>query len=292
MVSPLDMTAVQESLSDFNIPPRPDMLVELQTELDSSEPDLKHIAQIIHNDVGIAGFTLKVVNSALFNLPRKIASIDHACMFLGRDRVIRLVKSVALKFTLSEGCSHPFTEKLWRTSSNVGAAAMTLAKELGLDEETSDEMHTLGLFHNAGKALIMEQNQEYPQILREAYQQSNESITEFENSQLGVSHEVLGYLISQVWGLSIELSRVIAYHHSPIVILAQGTDKEKQILAILKMAEHMTALPKQLCDADVDEEWIEYGGRFLRVLDLKRDQLKMMGEKLFDAHIDNIYYSE
>lgn len=289
MATPLDMTSVRKSLANFTIPPRPDMLIELQEELDSSDPDLKHIAQIIHNDVGIAGFTLKVVNSALFNLPRKIASIDHACMFLGRNRVIQLVKSVALKFTLSEGKSDPFTEKLWRTSSNVGACAMSLGKHLGLDEETADELYTLGLFHNAGKALILEQNPNYPEVLKQAYQQRSSSISDFETKELRATHELLGYLIAQVWGLSAELSNVIAYHHSPLLVLATGTDKEKQVLALLKLSEHMVGLPRQLGDAETDEEWEEYGGRILLALGLKHTQIRELAEMLHQAGVDNIY---
>lgn len=289
MATPLDMSAVRKSLANFTIPPRPDMLIELQQELDSPDPDLKHIAEIIHNDVGIAGFTLKVVNSALFSLPRKIASIDHACMFLGKNRVIQLVKSVALKFTLSEGKKDAFTEKLWRSSSNVGACAMTLAKHLGFDDETADELYTTGLFHNAGMALILEQNPNYPEVLKQAYQQSCKSISDFETKELRATHELLGFLIAQVWGLSNELSNVIAYHHSPLLILATGTEKEKQVMALLKLSEHMIDLPHLLGDAKEDEEWQEFGDRLLMILNLKPSQLPEIGEVLNQAGIDNKY---
>ncbi len=285
MVTPLDMSTVQASLAHFTIPPRPDMLIELQEELDKSEPDLKHIANIIHNDVGIAGFTLKVVNSALFNLPRKINSIDHACMFLGRNRVVQLVRSIALRFTLSDGKSDPFTEKLWRTSSDVGATAMLIAKYLGLEDEQADEMYTAGLFHNAGKALILEQNPHYPETLRQAYQSGDKTISEVESEQLNANHELLGFLVAQIWGLSSELSHVIAYHHNPFLLLATGTEKQKLILAILKLAEHMVGLYKQLGDAKVDEEWEEYSTRLLLVLGLEYHQLYEIGDIIDEAGI-------
>jgi HD-like signal output (HDOD) protein len=290
MAKPIDMQAIRSSLSDFTIPPRPDMLNQLQQEMDSDELSLKRITTIIQHDIGISGFTLKVVNSPLFSLPRKINSIEHACIFLGLPRVIRLVNSVMLKFTLSEGKEDAFTQRLWSTSTNVASAAMALAQHLELGDDMADDLLSIGFFHNAGMALILDQNSDYPDIVKKAYSQNDITISEYETKEFRASHDLLGFLLAQTWGLTAQLSNVIAFHHNPLIILATGESKEKQMLALLKLAEHMTGLPELLAGCTHDIEWDTYGERLLRSLSLQSTQLPEIGEALNEKGVGNIYH--
>jgi HD-like signal output (HDOD) protein len=289
MAKPVDMNTIKSILSDFSIPPRPEMLKHLQKEMDNQEQCLKRIANIIQQDVGISGFTLKVVNSPLFSLPRKITSIEHACMFLGLSRIVRLVNSVVLRFTLSKGDDEAFTQRLWNCSTNVAGAAMALAQLLELGDDLADDMYTAGLFHNAGMALIFAQNADYAKILSQAYNQHSCTISEYENEYLKTSHELLSFLLAQTWGLTTELSNVIAYHHSPLIVLATGTNKEKQMLALLKLSEHYSGLPEMLGSATQDIEWEKYGDRLLDILGLEDFQLLELGQALEERGVDNIY---
>ena len=290
MAKPIDMQTIRSSLSDFVIPPRPDMLNQLQQEMESDDRNLKRIAAIIQQDIGISAFTIKVVNSPLFSLPRKITSIEHACMFLGLPKVIRLVNSVMLKFTLSNGKEDAFTQRLWSTSTNVASAAMALAQHLKMSDDMADDLYSIGLFHDAGMALILEQNSDYPDIIKKAYNQNEMTISEYEIKQFRSSHELLGFLLAETWGLTTQLSNVIAYHHSPLIILATGQPKEKQMLALLKLAEHMTGQPELLTGSSTDIEWEEYGERLLRLLAIESAQLHEIGAALDEKGVVNIYH--
>ncbi|NQZ08684.1 MAG: HDOD domain-containing protein, partial [Algicola sp.] len=204
--------------------------------------------------------------------------------------VIRLVHSVMLKFTLSEGKEDAFTQRLWSTSTNVASAAMALAQHLELGEDMADDLYSIGLFHDAGMALILDQSDDYPDVVKQAYNQSDVTLSEYEVENIRTSHELLGFLLSQTWGLTAQLSNVIAYHHSPLIILATGSSKEKQMLALLKLAEHMTGLPELLTGCTLDVEWDKYGDRLLRVLALESFQLPELGEALDEKGVGNIYH--
>jgi len=286
----LDMTKVESSLDGFTIPPRPEMLKQIQEEVAKEVPNIKDIAACINQDVGIAGFTLKVVNSPLFSLPRKISTIDHACMFLGLNRLIKLVNSIVLRFTLSEGSEDIFTQKLWNSATKIGNASLALAQHLDLGTNFADDCYTLGLFHNAGMALILAQTAEYPALLRQAYI-GGTTIGEFEEDHFETSHEVLGFLIAQTWGLDRSLCSVIAYHHSPMIILATGEQPEKEMFAILKLAEHMVGATELLYGINPDSEWERYSVQILDVLHLEEFQLLDLGEVLHQAGIDNVYHT-
>jgi HD-like signal output (HDOD) protein len=285
----LNMSKIDSALEGFTIPPRPDMLQQVQNEVEKDEPDLKAISKAINQDVGIAGFTLKVVNSPLFSLPRKISTIEHACMFLGLTRLIKLVNSIVLRFTLSAGDEAIFTEKLWNTSMKIGNASLILAQHFEMGKDFADDCYTAGLFHNAGMALIFSQTPQYPKILRQAYE-TNAIIGEFEEQELETSHEVLGFLIAQSWGLNSEISNVIAYHHSPNIMLATGEASEKKMFAILKLAEHMVNATEILTGVNPDPEWEKNITQLLDVLHLDDFQLLDLGVILYNAGIDNIYH--
>lgn len=289
MVKPIDMSLVENALAGFTIPPQPDVLLRIKQEIELEDPDINTIAALINMDIGIAGFTLKVVNSAYFGLRRKISSIEHACKFLGLNRVIKLVTSVVLRFTLSDGRSDPFTLKLWNSAMNVGSAAMLIAQQLRLGSDCADDCYSLGLFHNAGISLIQAQFPDYAKVLKVGL--SNQMLyTEIEQRYFHTNHETLGYLIAQAWGLAPEIINVIANHHNPDAVLLSTDLYEKRLFAILKLAEHLTGEEAGLFDVTLEQEWTQYGEAVLDILELDEMQMPDLGDYLLQNGVENHYH--
>lgn len=289
MVQPLDMNAIEHALKGFTIPPQPDVLLHIQQLLQQPEPNIQRLATLINLDIGLAGFTLKVVNSAYFGLQTKITSIEHACKFLGVNRVVKLVRSVLLRFTLEqEQHKDPFSHKLWANALLVATTAATLAKHLNWPQEAADDCYTLGLFRNAGIALITAQANNYSDMVRLGLL-AGQGFSETEEQRFATCHEILGYLIAQSWGLPDELSNVIAYHHSPALILASDSELEQRLFAILKLAEHMSGESRVLLDLTLDPEWEQFAPQILDVLELELFQLPELAECLHRQDIKNIY---
>ena len=288
MAQAIDMSAIEQALSGFTIPPQPEILQHIQQQLDADEPNIKRIATLINLDIGIAGFTLKVVNSAFFGLRRKITSVEHACKFLGVNRVLKLVRSVLLRFTLAEGQNDKFSLKLWASALHTANIAMTLAKHFNFSQDIQDDCYSLGLFHNAGIALIHQQVDNYERTLQQGLQQGR-GYSEIEEQYFQTCHEVLGYLIAESWSLTPELCNVIAYHHSPALMLESDSEQEKQLFALLKLAEHFSGESRQLFEISLDPEWEQYKGAMLEVLDIEPLQLPELAELLHRQHISTIY---
>lgn len=288
MAQAIDMSVIEQALSGFTIPPQPEILQHIQQQLDAPEPNIKRIAALINLDIGIAGFTLKVVNSAFFGLRHKITSVEHACKFLGVNRVLKLVRSVLLRFTLSDGCNDKFSLKLWSSALQTGTAAMTLAKHFNFPQPVLDDCYSLGLFHNAGIALINQQTSDYENIMQQGLL-ALQGHSETEEQHFQTCHEVLGYLIAESWGLTPELCNVIAYHHSPQLMLESDNVLEKQLFALLKLAEHLTGQSRQLFNISLDPEWEKHSGAILDVLELDALQLPELAELLHRHNITTIY---
>ncbi|MCS4306048.1 HD-like signal output (HDOD) protein [Rheinheimera pacifica] len=288
MAHAIDMSAIEQALDGFTIPPQPEILQHIQQQLDLPEPNIKRIAALINLDIGIAGFTLKVVNSAFFGLRHKITSVEHACKFLGVSRVLKLVRSVLVRFTLSEGRDDKFSLKLWSSALQTGNIAMTLAKHFNFSQDIQDDCYSLGLFHNAGIALIQQQVSNYEQLMQQGLQQGR-GYSEIEEQYFHTCHEVVGYLVAQSWGLTPELCNVIAYHHSPALMLESDSELEKQLFALLKLAEHFSGESRQLFNITLDPEWELHKSAILEVLDMEPLQLPELAELLHRQQINTIY---
>ena len=288
MAHAIDMSAIEQALNGFTIPPQPEILQHIQQQLDAPEPNIKRIAALINLDIGIAGFTLKVVNSSFFGLRQKITSVEHACKFLGVSRVLKLVRSVLLRFTLAEGRDDRFSLKLWSSALQTANIAMTLAKHFNFAQDIQDDCYSLGLFHNAGIALIHQQTSQYEQIMQRGLL-AQQGYSEIEEQHFHTCHEVLGFLIAESWGLTPQLCNVIAYHHSPALMLESDSELEKQLFALLKLAEHFSGESRQLFDINLDPEWEQYKSAMLEVLEIELLQLPELAELLHRQHISTVY---
>jgi HD-like signal output (HDOD) protein len=288
MAHAINMSEIEQALNGFTIPPQPEILQHIQQQLDAPEPNIKRIAALINLDIGIAGFTLKVVNSAFFGLRQKITSVEHACKFLGVSRVLKLVRSVLLRFTLAEGQDDKFSVKLWASALQSGNIAMALARHFNFSQQIQDDCYSLGLFHNAGIALIHQQTNNYSQLMRQGLL-AQQGYSEIEEQHFRTCHEVLGYLIAESWGLTPELCNVIAYHHSPQLMLESDSELEKQLFALLKLAEHFCGESRQLFDLSLDPEWEQHKSAILEVVELEPLQLPELAEVLHQQQISTIY---
>lgn len=288
MVKAIDMSLVEHALQGFTIPPQPQVLRHIQQQLNAAEPDLNRIASLIALDIGIAGFTLKVVNSAYFGLRNKITSVEQACRYLGLNRVVMLVRSVLLRFTLEEGRQDDFSRKLWTNALHTATLAMTLAKQLNFDQQCQDDCYSLGLFRNAGMALISQQAPQYATVLQQGLLQQ-QAVSSIEEQHFHTSHEVLGYLIAESWGLTQTLCNIIAYHHSPALLLETDNQAEHQRFAILKIAEFFSGESRQLFQVNLDPEWQLHQSRILDVLELEPLQLPELAELLHRQELRTIY---
>lgn len=288
MVKAINMALIEHALQGFTIPPQPQVLRHIQQQLNSAEPDLNRIASLIALDIGTAGFTLKVVNSAFFGLRNKMTSVEQACRYLGLNRVVTLARSVLLRFTLEDGRQDAFSQKLWNNALHTANLAMALAKQLNFDQQYQDDCYSLGLFRNAGMALISQQSSQYPAIMQRGLL-AQLSASAVEEQFFQTSHEVLGYLVAESWGLTDTLCNVIAYHHSPALLLATDNIAEQQRFAILKIAEYLSGESRQLFGINVDLEWQNHQMTILEVLELEPLQLPELAELMHRQELRTIY---
>lgn len=258
----LTQEQIQRVLKGVSIPPQPQIMVDLQIEQLQPDCSIQNIAKLISQDVGLAGSILKTVNSPFFSLSNKITSIQQAVSLLGVNSVVNLVNALSIRGELSDD-QIVALGRFWDSAMEIAMACAHIAKQIGFS--SPDEAYTLGLFHNCGIPMLMLRFDNYPEIMQEAYAQSEQRISDIENNAFSTNHAVVGYYVAKSWNLPKYLCEAIHEHHNCLKVFADDNadPRKKTLLAALKMAEHICGNHRIVGNCPEDYEWQEIGETIL-----------------------------
>lgn len=285
MPSNLTEDATQKLLKGINIPPQPQIMVDLQMEIAMPNVSLDTIAAIISKDIGISGAALKLINSPFFGLRSTITSINQALNLLGLPNIINIINGLALRNAFSYQQLLDMT-KVWDNSMDVATTCAAIAKLTGI--ASLDEAYTLGLFHDNGIPLLMDKHQDYPQLLNRAYAETKLRVTDIENAAHDTNHAVVGYFVAKAWKLPDYMSQAIADHHKTEPIFSEALDYDprgKNLLAVLKLAENTCQSHQSLGDVDTDHEFNRIKKDLLIYVGLSEYDFEDLQAEVRDMHI-------
>lgn len=246
---------INNVLQGISIPPQPQIMVDLQMEQVSPDCSIECISNLISQDVGLSGSILKTVNSSFYGLTNKITSIQQACNLLGINSVVNIVNALSIRSELSDDNVRSLN-RFWDSAMDVAMAAASISKQIGF--HNPDEAYTLGLFHNCGIPLLMLRFDDFGEALQLAYSQEDSRVIDVGNKSFNTNHAVVGYYVSKSWNLPKYMCEAIADHHSADAIFADleyANAEKKNLMAVLKMAEHICGLHRTLGNHEVDYEW-------------------------------------
>jgi len=290
-VSDLTPEQLNKILQGISIPPQPQIMVDLQMEQVMPDPDLDRIAQLISQDVGLAGTMLKVVNSPFYGLTSKITSVRQAVGILGMNSVVNIVNGISIRSSMSDETIKALT-RFWDTAMDIAMTSATIAKQVGYP--SPDNAYALGLFHNVGVPLLMGRYENYIHIMEESYSGHYDRIIDFENQQLNTNHAVVGYYTAKSWHLPKVLCDIIAEHHSCSRVFSSEKSNEENdqntLMAILKMAEHICGVYRILGLQEEDHEWEQIGSTVLAYLGLSDYDLEAFKESFAEMGISPANY--
>ncbi len=283
MAVELTTEQIQSLLQGISIPPQPQIMVDLQMEQLTPNYDINRITALIRQDVGLSGSILKTVNSGFYGLKNKIASVQQACQLLGVGSVVNIVNALSIRGELSDE-DIVGLGRFWDTATDVAMVAATIAKQIGA--QSPDEAYTLGLFHNCGIPLLMARFGNYTKVMQDAYAHPEPRIIDVENRALQTNHAVVGYYVSKSWNLPAYMCEAIHDHHSAQAIFADvdyPNSRKKNLLAILKMAEHICRNYATLGGQSEDYEWMQLRDDLLIYVGLSHYDFQLMHESLIEG---------
>lgn len=192
------------------------------------------ICEVLGQDQVIVSKALKIVNSAYYGLPRKVATIKEAVTLLGIETLKTLVIGASVYNTiegLSEGRKINI-EALCRHSAACAAASRIIAIRLGVNEK--EHAFVAGLLHDIGKTILaFVMPKEYYDAVNTAAE--GECPIEAEKRILGVSHTEVGKIAAEKWNLPPFLVQIIGTHHDNIY-----EEQNCELLTVVQMANSVS----------------------------------------------------
>jgi putative nucleotidyltransferase with HDIG domain len=223
-MSSIDPKALRRKVENINtLPTVPAVMKRLSGVLEKPRITIVEISAFISNDPALTTKVLKMVNSAVYGFPGRIASVSHATMLLG----INVIKGLLLGVSVFELMQKTMSG-LYQHSLACAIASRIIARKKGLKEP--DEVSIAGLLHDIGKVILtLEYPAEYEAAMNEA-REKGIPIFEAERGQFNATHANVGSWLAEKWCFPGNLTEVIECHHRPA--LARNAPLETAIVHV------------------------------------------------------------
>jgi diguanylate cyclase (GGDEF)-like protein len=196
------------------LPTLPGIAIKILAAVQKERPDLKEIGEILATDPPLSAEMLRLVNSSLYALTRKVTSVFHAVNLLG----LNTVKNLALSFALikqhrnnqDENFDYP---QFWKDSLTAAVSAQMIAKQVA--PALAEDAFFLGLLHDMGLLTLARcMPDQYRLVVNETVQDAC-ACQDAENQILGFDHMTVGGYLLDSWGLPRHFCLPVACHHAP-----------------------------------------------------------------------------
>jgi putative nucleotidyltransferase with HDIG domain len=199
-----------------SIPSLPSMYFEVVRELESSEPSLRKVGQIVSKDAGMTAKILQMIHSAFFGRRIRLSSAEEAVVYLGTEttKLLVLTANIFSKFEHSLLRTFPLAA-LWAHSQATSTLARLIAAEERAEPLTVIHAGMAGLLHDVGKLILAGYlPDQYRSVMNLACKERI-LLHEAERQVFGATHAELGAYVLGLWGLPELIVEAVAWHHDP-----------------------------------------------------------------------------
>jgi HD-like signal output (HDOD) protein len=256
----IDEQKIAKVVAGFHVPVRPEILSKIDNLMNEEDPNIEAVANLISSDVGLSATILKIINSPLYGMNRRISEIKQAVMMLGLNTINSLVTATLLKQSFT-GKASISLERFWDDANDIANAMIFIGNKVK-NNIPLEMLYTIGLFHNCGIPLLALKYTDYKEVLIEA-NTANEDFIAVEEKHYRTNHAVLGYYISSSWHLPKEICYLILRHHDNSYLTSSVDSEYKIAFATLKAAENIVERAKRFNYAPM---WQESEGLLLDIL--------------------------
>lgn len=225
-------------LKPADLPAPPQAALRILHACSDEATTTQQVAELAASDPVLTTELLRIVNTPLFGMSRKIQSLNQAITILGQRAVRNLVLCLAMRDAIKQNPVPGFDIGLyWEDTLRRAISARLLAGQLQLNQ---DDCFTYGLLQDFGMLVMFyfmpELSDEWP-----ALQQLNPAVRyQRERELFGVAHTEMNRLIAQAWSLPDSLGMLLASHHhcdtSPL------TAEQQTLCRVLFCADWMAAV--------------------------------------------------
>lgn len=195
------------------LPTLPHYVLDLNAHLGNASVDLKKVANIIRTDPSLSAQVLRLCNSALFGLRRRVISIEQAAVLLGTERLRTLVLTCAVMQFAGKRVPQEQLLPFWQHSFLAALLSERIARHADYFEK--EQAYLGGLLHDIGQLPLW--------ILTLEEQAKNRPMPpngwidnlSAERGYFGMDHCKVGRWMAVSWNFMPSFVDVFEAHHSP-----------------------------------------------------------------------------
>lgn len=269
--------ALEVSLRDIGIPPRPVILDQIAEEMRRPEPDFRHLSSIISADVALAAGLLRTANSPYFGFETRAKTVTQALLMVGLQAASRAVAGFVLRRIFPP---LPAIERFWDGSARTARTSGWLVRKLGVHSNVrADDAYTYALFRDCGIPILMKKFPGYVDLLKAANADAEHSFTAVEQMRCPTNHALVGSLMAHSWLLTDELSDAIRHHHDVVTLtsMPQGiSPAAARMVALAQLAEHLV---QRTTGMSMTREWEKLGNVCQTILGVDANTVAALAEE-------------
>ena len=219
------------SILTEGLPTLPSYVFELNTLLSSSSVDLKRVGKVIRNDPSLSAQVLRLCNSALFGLRRRVLSIEEAAILVGSERLRTLVLTCSIMEFTGRQLPRGEFQTYWAHSFLSGMLSERIARWMEYSER--EQAYLGGLLHDIGALPLLVVASEEGGMLGESKSGPWGGSLDSEKTYFGMNHCEVGRWIGQSWNFFPSFIDVFENHHHP-----QRSVSDPHLVGIIAAADH------------------------------------------------------
>jgi len=182
--------------------------------LEREVTDSKDLAEVVGTDPAMTMAVLRLVNSAFYNIPRKIDRLEHAISIIGHNKFRDLILTAAVVEAMSHLASGRVDmEVFWRHSIYTAL----VAKRLGLHAylPNSERLFLAGLLHDIGQVIYFDLFETKALKVVNLVNKLGVDVAVAEKKVLGFTHQDVASALCKCWGLPEWLEQPVKHYRLP-----------------------------------------------------------------------------
>lgn len=221
------------SILTEGLPTLPSYVFELNTLLSSSSVDLKRVGKVIRNDPSLSAQVLRLCNSALFSLQRRVLSIEEAAILMGSERLRTLVLTCLIMEFTGRQLPRGQVQTYWTHSFMSAMLSERIARWMHYSER--EQAYLGGLLHDIGALPLLVVAKAEGAHPGETKSGSWGGSLESEKAFFGMNHCEVGRWIGQAWNFFPSFIDIFEHHHFP-----ERSVRDPHLVGIVAAADHFS----------------------------------------------------
>lgn len=209
--------SIEHSIRVDQIPTLPAYVAQVSQEMEREEVSIGRIADLISQDIGLAGRVLKLANSPIYcRSTIETVSVISAVQRIGFAEMRNVCLSVGLSGHFEQNLEHFDIVELWKHSLCVAFATQAIVPFCRSEVAGTlslEMLHTAGLLHDIGLVVLARQLPEQYRRIVETCLNESRILWDVERDILGFDHAEAGSWVVSHWGLPDRLAQIVQFHH-------------------------------------------------------------------------------